>query len=264
MASSLIQFWSTANPGVAAVDRFAGPWLAVASNDLSEVFIQMPFAATLRQFYVCSTGSGYSGAGSTTFTVRVNGVDTALGCVIADGTSPYVGTDLTNTVNTIAGDRVSVRWTRSVGATSSGGFLTFSLEVVPASGLRQVISFAASGASPSTSNRFLFPYAGATSAAGTTELFMIVPTAGNLRNLRVRALTAPTGAGTITYTVRVNGVSTALNCTVSHSTSPHEGSDTSNTVAVAAHDRISLLVVHSSTPTTNGAAFLVSLEFEQP
>jgi hypothetical protein len=242
--------------------RFLGPWGGQGFTTTTvEDFIVMPFAATLHNLRLFAV-TGVGGTGSTAWTLRVNGVASALTTTIAHSTSPYLGSDLTHTVSVVAGDIVSLSWVHSLTAASAGSHLFASVDVVPtASGDRSVLSFSCDGTSPSTAARFLADWF-SVSAALTVESFILAPRAGTLRNLFARARTAPTGAGNAVYTGRINGVDSALTTTVAHAASPHAGSDTTHTVSVAQFDRIGLQIQHSLAPSTNGADFLVSMEFE--
>jgi hypothetical protein len=77
-----------------------------------------------------------------------------------------------------------------------------------------------------------------------------IPATGTLRNLyaRLNAITGNPNA-TVTATVRVNGVSTALTCsgTRGNTAGPVACSDTTNSVAVIAGDTISLIFVVAGT-----------------
>ncbi len=262
MANCPISF-ILSQPGTTQADRLFQPFgLTSGAGTTTEYFVQMPFAAVLDSLVVSAPNGGFNaGSGTATYTVRVNGVDTALTCGIAYGTSPYAGSDLVHTVAVAAGDLVSVRKTMSAAAGGTAGDHLVSIGCQSA-GPKSVLQWQCSGGSPSLSARFLFPYSGVPVAAAASERRILVPRAGTLRNLRARALTPVAGSGTITYTVRVNGVSSALACTVSKASSPHEGSDTSNSVSVAAHDRVSLQIQYSSITAPNPTTILVSAEFE--
>lgn len=65
----------------------------------------------------------------------------------------------------------------------------------------------------------------------------IVPTAGKFKNFYIKCLSLGTTLGSITYTLRVNGVNTALAVTV---TSAAVHSNTTDEVAVVAGDRVSI------------------------
>lgn len=263
MASSLASFYllgsSTVTGGIA---RFLGPFGGGYGESTAELQLEMPFAATLRNFRVFAS-AGFGTGGPTVWTVRVNGVDTALTTTINANASPYAGADSTHSVAVSAGDKVAIKYVHTIGVTSTASaHLTASLEVVTTTGLRDILHFCPDGSSPSTAARFGVEFAGGL-AALTTESFLVVPVAGTLRNLRVTARTAPTGANNITYTARLNLADSALTCTVAQSAAPHAGQDLVNAISVAAHDRIGLKVQHSGLPSTNGADFMTSMEFEQ-
>lgn len=261
MPSGLIAFREDSTTGTAAsTDFFIGPFGGGFGAQTNEVQMPMPFAATLQNLRIFSRGAS-GGSGSTSFTLRVNGVDSALTCSIAQGlTPPVTGSDLVNTVSVSAGDLLSFKYRHS--ATGSGILEPcVTIEAVPASGARGVLLFASTGGSPSTSTRFLEDYLGGL-VNSTLEVFALVPAAGTLRNLRVRARTAPVGVGSIGYTVRVNGVASALACSVSQGAAPHAGSDTVNSVAVVGGDKVSVAILQTVLPGTNGADFVVTMEIE--
>lgn len=83
--------------------------------------------------------------------------------------------------------------------------------------------------------------------SGATEPFIAMPMAGRLKRLYVTCVAPPTG-GSCIFTVRVNGVDTALTLTVLAGVS--SGSDLVNSVVVAAGDRISMKCVATATSAT--------------
>jgi len=80
--------------------------------------IDAPYAGTLRDFYVRHNTPGVS-AVVVTYTVRVNGVATAISASLAASASS--ATDLVNTVTIVAGDLIDVEITK---AGNIGGGLT--------------------------------------------------------------------------------------------------------------------------------------------
>lgn len=91
-------------------------------------------------------------------------------------------------------------------------------------------------------------FGGSQSAEDTAEdSFIIAPVAGALRNLRVHLGTAPGTGENVVLTVRVNGADTGITVTIANT--DVAGSDTTNTAAVSAGDRISV----SSVTSTLGA-----------
>jgi hypothetical protein len=76
---------------------------------------------------------------------------------------------------------------------------------------------------------------------------MNVPAAGTVENFYVRAQ-GSIGAGSITFTVRKNGTDTVVTCTIASNQS--SCSDTTNSVAFAAGDLISISSLRSGSPTS--------------
>lgn len=91
------------------------------------------------------------------------------------------------------------------------------------------------------------------SGLGATENgeHQIVGSAGTIENLYAELGTAPGSGNTVTITLRVNGADTALTCQIANTNT--QATDTSNSVTVAAGDRINYKVVTSA---ANSAASL--------
>ena len=103
-----------------------------------------------------------------------------------------------------------------------------------------------------------FVMAAADVSAGTRSL---VPRAGTVRNLYVRVSVDPGNTKTCVYTVMLNGVATALTCTITgNGTTSLTASDTTHSFAVVAWDEIGLRLVlaASSTDARHGWAMEVS------
>lgn len=96
-------------------------------------------------------------------------------------------------------------------------------------------------------------------ADASDHQFTPVPSAGTLRNLRVRAR-VPGSSGTATYTIFVNNVATSLAVTVSAASNPHVGSNTTDTVSVVAGDLISLMLDSSGTNGQDDVSIVVEFE----
>ena len=77
--------------------------------------------------------------------------------------------------------------------------------------------------------------------------------------MRVRQNRAGVGGATITYTLRVNGVATAL--TVGMLATAVDGSDLANSVAVAAGNLIDVEVTKSAAITTSPDDIVATMEF---
>ena len=108
----------------------------------------------------------------------------------------------------------------------------------------------------------LFFAPGWITAANATEIKLPVTKACRLRNLRVQVGAAGTGAATITFTVRKNGVDTALTTNISN-TATGLVADTTNLVAFAAGDLVSLKVTKSAAVVVGQTFVSASLEAVQ-
>ena len=106
--------------------------------------------------------------------------------------------------------------------------------------------------------RYLAPWRD-TLIGGLTPLQLRVPRAGTLKNLRVRHNTVGVGANNLSYTVRKNSTGTAVVVTMAATAS--DGSDTSNSVAVAAGDLLDIEVTKSGVLTTSPLGIVATLEY---
>ena len=125
---------------------------------------------------------------------------------------------------------------------------------IAASGL--VYAAVSSGASGVLGAATLYLRAPGLAAYGTTETELLVaPRAGTIRNLRCHLGVAPGGADTVINTVRVNAVDSITTCTISAANTTC--ADTTNTAAVAAGNRLSVMSVSSA-----GTASDIACSFE--
>jgi hypothetical protein len=86
-------------------------FIATAANEFIASFV-MTNAFTLRNLYVNLT-TVPGGGNARTFTIRINGVNSALALVISDFNTS--GTNTITTVPVIAGDRISLQVTNTAG-----------------------------------------------------------------------------------------------------------------------------------------------------
>jgi hypothetical protein len=75
----------------------------------------------------------------------------------------------------------------------------------------------------------------------------IVSKTGTLSNLYVALTTAPGGGATRVFTVRINGVNTALTCTIAGATTA--GNNTGTSVAINAGDQVSVVMTTTGGPS---------------
>lgn len=90
----------------------------------------------------------------------------------------------------------------------------------------------------------------------------MVTRSGTLRNLHVRTTTSQSAGGTLVFTVRINeSTTTSITCQFAASAPAGLCSDTSNTAAVVAGDRVSIRAVNNGSGTS-ASVQLVALEVE--
>ena len=128
---------------------------------------------------------------------------------------------------------------------------------VPKDATVSFLGFGANSVATTTTTRYLFPWY-SDSTAPTTVIQMRVPRACTLRNLRIRHNTGAGNGNSIVYTVRKNGVTTALTCTLA--STANDGSDLVNTVAFAAGDLIDIEVTKASAIGTSPTFVVGSIE----
>ena len=89
--------------------------------------IVMPVSGTLKNLYI-RNGSTQSATGNIVFTVRKNGVDTAMTVTYsnADGAAT-TKSDTTNTVSVVAGDLICIKAVNAAPSSASGNFVSFTI-----------------------------------------------------------------------------------------------------------------------------------------
>jgi hypothetical protein len=116
--------------------------------------------------------------------------------------------------------------------------------------------FGTLASSAATAARYLAPGAGQL-IESTTEIQMAFPRAGVIRNMRIDC-DAGIGGGTNTYTLRINGVASALSIAILN-TATSGGPDTSQ-VAIAAGALVSMQVTKTVAPATPQTNIVVTVE----
>jgi len=218
---------------------------------------------TLTDERVFTAGTGISvvdgGAGGA-FTVSVDATwaEILANGAASGGTSPIISagdsllgaTDLILAPGAGAGDNIildGLTWPGADGTpgqvltTDGAGTLSFSTP----SGTTAILEWGNNSVANSTATRYLDPgFEARTAPLATAVNSFRVPRAGTLRNLYLRH-NNPGGSGaTITYTVRVNGVATAL--TIGLASTGSAAADTTNTVAVVAGDYVDIEVTKAA------------------
>jgi hypothetical protein len=108
----------------------------------------------------------------------------------------------------------------------------------------------ASGIPLGSGATFLFPFAGTVNDEHWAA--MAIPTAGTVKRLFVQCVNNVDGGTSRTFAMRLNGVDQSLACTMSAGT--NTCSDTSNTVAVVATDRMTTHYTVSGAPADDNCA----------
>jgi hypothetical protein len=106
-----------------------------------------------------------------------------------------------------------------------------------------VLVFGAGQVGSSTTTRYLYPGYD-DDLAQTVVVQIVAPYAGTLRDFYVRHNNTDGNGNDIVYTVRVNGVATAVTVTLASTSA--DGSDLANSVAVAAGDLVDIEVTKAA------------------
>lgn len=183
------------------------------------------------------------GVASYTFTLVVNGAAMALTCTIAGAAT--MGSDTVNEVNVVPGDTVTIECTPAGGPTPRYATWTIIFE---GANPRESLILGYGHTFPSVIIADYNFCNGGENWGLETQKWQVVSTPGSIKNLHVLLTAAPGVGASYTLTLRVNGVSTALTCTVAGAATTC--SDLVNSVVVAAGDRITL----ECSPTNNPAA----------
>jgi len=118
--------------------------------------------------------------------------------------------------------------------------------------------FGANSVSATTTTRYLWPSYD-DSLCPTSPVQYRAPRAGTLQKLYVKHNTPAGNGNAIVYTLRINGVASAL--TVSLASTAADGSDLVNTVAVAAGDLLDIEVTKAASVGSTPQNIVASLEF---
>lgn len=121
-----------------------------------------------------------------------------------------------------------------------------------------VLSWGNNSVTPTVTTRYLTPWSDP-SLAQTSPLQYRIPRGGRIRNMRVRHNTPAGNGNPIVYTLRVNGIASAL--TVSLASNVADGSDLVNSVVVAAGDLVDVEVTKALNTASSPQAVIVDMEF---
>lgn len=233
-----------------------------------------------------STGTGtpsesVSALRTATITVRSAGLETKRGILVdtspnqfygrdvnvlmtnAGGAGSFIGAEV-NQASSILGLRLisiqgvtaDVSQTSGTLALGSANLLNSTANGLGISTVQQPdgIIWADPGSLPGGVTRFYRP---GTAAVSSTEVFIRISQKCVVKALNVRTLTAPGGANTDTWTIRKNGVDTALTVSLTGAQTTNMNSNTSVTFQTG--DSISLKVVGGVTTATTDSVVQVDL-----
>lgn len=116
------------------------------------------------------------------------------------------------------------------------------------------INFGVSGALGAAT---VYPHLGVEAADTTEDGFFIAPTNGTLTKMYTKVVTAPGGADTVVYTVRIGGVDKTITCTTTGAGTT--SNDTAHTEAVSAGELVSVKAVSSAATAADAS---ITLEFQ--
>lgn len=238
------------------------------SNNVSEAVVSVNYLVTragLLKNLVVRAQSAPGGGQTYIYTIRINGVPTGITCTLTEVT--VNGSDLVNTAEVVIGDRVTLQLITSLGAAIDRHIATLELDSPSTRKPYEHTTFS-SGTStvPVNITRFLASLCRAPTAGGNTIYevevtnIYLCPRKGSLKNLVALAGSAPGLGETFVYTVRVNGVATAMTVTLSGAAQV-TGTDIVNVVQVDPSDRITLRVITSLAASV--ATHAASFDFEE-
>lgn len=232
---------SNQQPNTAAVRYFGlvgGNKAAQSAEDTS--YQPIPISGTIMLFRVWLATAPGSGK-SWTVKIRKNGSDSGISVVISD--TATTGADLVNTVAVSPGDKIDVQVTPSGTPTASN--IAWSCIIDAAS---RTSCFLGGDLTPSaTTTTYWCPQGCFSSNSADTGRRAKITSPGVIKNLYVQLNAVAPGAGkSYTYTIMKNGVATALQVVISGTNT--SGSNTTDSVTVAAGDNISMRIVPSGTP----------------
>jgi hypothetical protein len=203
-------------------------------------------------------GDGLVGGGDLSADRTFDVVANADGSIIVNADDIQVGVLATDAQHGNRGGGTQ----HAVATTLAAGFMSSAdktkLDGITTGASTSILLFGASSVTATTTTRYLFP-SYHDGLAQTSPIQYRVPRAGTLKNMRVRHNTTGGNGNAIVYTLRVNGVASALS--ISLASTATDGSDLVNSVTVAAGDLIDIEVTKAATIGTSPSATIAAMEF---
>lgn len=125
--ASAVLFWGNNSVSATTTTRYLSPGFDQTLAQTTPVAFRVPRAGTIRNMYVIhNTGAGNGSA--IVYTLRVNGVATALSVSLASTGS--TAEDIVDTVAVVAGDRIDIEVTKAASVGSSPVDVNVTVELV--------------------------------------------------------------------------------------------------------------------------------------
>jgi hypothetical protein len=208
-------------------------------------------AGKIKSLYVELSADPNNGVGvqSYAFTLMVNGVASALTCTVSEGSTS--ANDIAHEIDVVAGDYVYIRCVATNTPTAATAqWTTLFTSMTAKESLLLGAGWAVTGVT-----RYIPVCQGSSNGFNATEnnVRQVFPTGGIIKNLYIiQAATA--GAGTYTYTLRVNGINSndgagnPLQVTIAH---PNlTGNDIVHSIPIIAGDVVDVMEVGAGTTTS--------------
>lgn len=210
--------------------------------------LPLPMACTAIEFFVqIDTAPGVGK--SYTFEIYKNSASTGASVVISDNATQ--SSVLSTSISFNAGDDIVIQITPSGTPTVISSLYMRTVFSANTSMLFCGTSTSISTAVSTAATLGAFSLGGITSTTETAVGLVVPPDCGGtLDKLYVLLNGSPGASKSYTYTIYKNGSPTSLTCTVSGTNTT--ANDTSNSVTIAAGDRITVYVTPSGTPTARG------------
>lgn len=216
----------------------------------------MPEAGNLRNLAVM-VGTAPGAGTSWAFTLRVNGVDTALTCTVSNTST--TASDQSHTVAVNAGDLLTLSCA-ATGAVATSANNKWVIESEPTASNRCVLL----GVSTANMNGANASWIGAHSGSAwqtvtTPNVVTYMSIGGTIQNFYVKAPTAPGSSKTWTISIRKNGAEIVATRIALTGTSPATGNLTNQAIAFSAGDYFEVLETPTSIPAAGPLMFGISL-----
>lgn len=203
----------------------------------------MPTSGVIDHFYAAVPSAPGSGK-SLVYTLVKNGTPTALVATISDLAT--TGNDTTHSVSVVAGDTLSVSCTPS--GTPTSNQMNSSVRFVPTVDGESAM-FGTTDSQSASATNYLYTTGYLGQATVEANQYAVAPIAFSWKKLFLNFNTAPGSGKSRTFTSRINAGNGALTAAVTDTNTT--GSDTSNSVSVAAGDLLDWASIPSGTPAAS-------------